>query len=42
MFAWRAARNILPTKTKLFDKGIIPVFTFEMCNEDPETTLHAL
>ena len=42
VFAWRAARNILPIKTKLFDRNIIPSFTCDLCNKDPETSSHAL
>uniref|UniRef100_A0A2N9GN60 Reverse transcriptase zinc-binding domain-containing protein n=1 Tax=Fagus sylvatica TaxID=28930 RepID=A0A2N9GN60_FAGSY len=34
VFAWRAAHNILPTKTKLFDRNIISSFTCDLCNED--------
>jgi hypothetical protein len=41
MFAWRAFSNILPYKT-IFDEGILPAFTYEMCNEDLKTLFHAL
>jgi hypothetical protein len=41
VFAWRASNNILPSKTRLFDKGILPSYTCDLCGEGPETLIHA-
>ena len=42
VFMWRACLDILPTRTKLFDRGILSFFTCQWCEDDPETTSHVL
>jgi hypothetical protein len=42
LFMWRACLDILPTKTKLFDKGLIHSVSCLWCEEDPETASHVL
>uniref|UniRef100_A0A2N9I6M1 CCHC-type domain-containing protein n=1 Tax=Fagus sylvatica TaxID=28930 RepID=A0A2N9I6M1_FAGSY len=41
-FIWRACRNILPSKTKLFEKKISSSFSCPWCEEEPETCDHVL
>ena len=41
-FIWRACHNILPTKTKLFEKKISTSFSCPWCEEEPETCDHIL
>uniref|UniRef100_A0A2N9H5H6 CCHC-type domain-containing protein n=1 Tax=Fagus sylvatica TaxID=28930 RepID=A0A2N9H5H6_FAGSY len=41
-FMWRACKDILPTQTKLFDKGCIHTFTCLWCGEEAETRDHVL
>uniref|UniRef100_A0A2N9FK76 Reverse transcriptase domain-containing protein n=1 Tax=Fagus sylvatica TaxID=28930 RepID=A0A2N9FK76_FAGSY len=41
-FIWRACRNILPTKTKLFEKKISSSFSSPWSEEEPETCDHVL
>jgi hypothetical protein len=41
-FLWRACSNILPTRSKLFDKKISFTYSCSSCNEEAETTVHAL
>jgi hypothetical protein len=42
LFAWRACRNIVPTKTKLFEKGLTATFSCSWCMEEAETIDHVL
>ncbi len=42
VFMWRACLDILPTRTKLFDRGILSSFSCQWCEEDPETSSHVL
>jgi hypothetical protein len=42
LFMWRACLDILPTRTKLFDKGILHSFSCQWCETDPETSSHVL
>jgi hypothetical protein len=39
---WRACLDILPTQVKLFDRRILSFVTCPWCDDDPETTSHAL
>ena len=39
---WRACMDILPTRTKLFDKGFLHSFLCKWCEVEPETSLHVL
>ena len=41
-FCWRAINEILPTKSKLFHKGILQSFSCDLCQEEPETVIHSL
>jgi hypothetical protein len=42
LFTWKACRNILPTQTKLFDRGLSNSFSCKWCLEEPETCDHIL
>ena len=42
LFMWRACLDILPTRTKLFDKGLIHSFSCQWCEMEPETLSHVL
>jgi hypothetical protein len=42
LFAWRACRNIVPTKTKLFEKGLTATSSCSWCMEEAETIDHVL
>jgi hypothetical protein len=42
LFIWRACRNILPTQTKLFDRGITGTLTCGWCMDEVETVNHVL
>ena len=42
VFMWWAWSNILPTDTKLFDKGISHSFSCQWCNDGVETLDHIL
>ena len=42
MFIWRACKNILPTQTNLFDKGVTQTFSCLWCEDEAETTDHVL
>jgi hypothetical protein len=42
LFIWRTCLDILPTKTKLFDKGLIHSVSCLWCEEEPETLSHVL
>jgi hypothetical protein len=42
VFMWRACLDILPTRTKLFDRGILSSFSCQWCEENPETPSHVL
>jgi hypothetical protein len=39
---WRACLDILPSKTKLFDKGLIHSVSCLWCEEEPESSSHVL
>ena len=41
-FLWRACSNILPTRTKLFDKKILSTYSCTFCQEEAETVIHIL
>ncbi len=41
-FMWRACLDILPTKTKLFGKGLIHTVSCLWCEEEPELSAHVL
>lgn len=41
-FLWRACREILPVRERLFRKGIGPSKVCPVCNAEDETVLHAL
>lgn len=41
-FVWRVCRNILPTKTKLFDRKITSSYSCTWCLNEPETVDHVL
>jgi hypothetical protein len=41
-FIWKACRNILPTLTKLFDKGVSHAYSCQWCLDEPETCDHLL
>ena len=42
LFMWRACLDILPTRTKLFDKGLLHSFLCQWCEMEPETLSHVL
>jgi hypothetical protein len=42
LFMWRACQDILPTKTKLFDKGLLHSVSCLWCEGEPETSSHVL
>jgi hypothetical protein len=42
LFMWRACLDILPTRTKLFDKGVLNSFSCQWCGDESETTSHVL
>ena len=42
LFMWRACLDILPTKTKLFDKGLIHSVSCLWCEGEPESSSHVL
>ena len=42
VFMWRACLDILPTRTKLFDRGILSSFSCQWCEENPESPSHVL
>uniref|UniRef100_A0A2N9H9Z1 Reverse transcriptase domain-containing protein n=2 Tax=Fagus sylvatica TaxID=28930 RepID=A0A2N9H9Z1_FAGSY len=42
MFLWRACRNILPTQTNLFDRGVSQTYSCKWCLEEAETSDHVL
>ena len=42
LFMWRACLDILPTKTKLYDKGLIHSVSCLWCEGEPESTSHIL
>jgi hypothetical protein len=42
LFMWRACLNILPTRTNLFDKGILHSFSCQWCEDESETLSHVL
>jgi hypothetical protein len=42
LFMWRACLDIIPTRTKLFDKGILHSFSCQWCETEPETSSHVL
>uniref|UniRef100_A0A2N9G5C3 CCHC-type domain-containing protein n=1 Tax=Fagus sylvatica TaxID=28930 RepID=A0A2N9G5C3_FAGSY len=42
LFMWRACLDILPTKTKLFDKGLIHSVSCLWCEGEPESSSHIL
>uniref|UniRef100_A0A2N9IE72 Reverse transcriptase zinc-binding domain-containing protein n=1 Tax=Fagus sylvatica TaxID=28930 RepID=A0A2N9IE72_FAGSY len=42
MFIWRACKNILPTQTNLFDRGVTQTFSCHWCEDEAETTDHVL
>ena len=42
VFIWKACKNILPTKTKLFDKGISNSVSCVWCEDEVETGDHLL
>ena len=42
MFIWRACKNILPTQTNLFDRGVTQTFSYHWCEDVAETTDHIL
>ncbi len=42
LFMWRACMDILPTRTKLFDKGFLHSFLCKWCEVEPETSSHVL
>ncbi len=39
---WRAWLDIRPTRTKLFDKGVLNSFSCQWCGDESETTSHVL
>ena len=39
---WRACWDILPTRTKLFDKGFLHSYSCQWCEVEPETSSHVL
>ena len=41
-FVWRVCRNILPTKTKLFERKLTSSYSCTWCMEEPETVDHVL
>jgi hypothetical protein len=42
VFMWHACNSTLPTKTKLFQRGIVPSFACPICNKHLETEKHIL
>ena len=40
LFIWKACKNIVPTQTKLFDKGLSSSFSCQWCLEEPEMCSH--
>ena len=42
LFLWRAYLDILPTRTKLFDKGVTHSFSCHWCEDEAETASHVL
>ncbi len=42
LFVWKACQNIIPTQTKLFEKGITHSFSCLWCEDEPETSDHIL
>jgi hypothetical protein len=42
LFIWKACQNIIPTQTKLFEKGITHSYSCLWCEDEPETSDHVL
>ena len=42
LFMWRACLDILPTRTKLFDRGVLHSFSCQWCEDAAETSSHVL
>uniref|UniRef100_A0A2N9IK08 Integrase catalytic domain-containing protein n=1 Tax=Fagus sylvatica TaxID=28930 RepID=A0A2N9IK08_FAGSY len=42
LFIWRACKTILPTQTKLFDKGVSHTYSCLWCGDEAETVDHLL
>uniref|UniRef100_A0A2N9FNB8 Reverse transcriptase domain-containing protein n=1 Tax=Fagus sylvatica TaxID=28930 RepID=A0A2N9FNB8_FAGSY len=42
LFVWKACQNIIPTQTKLFEKGIAHSYSCLWCEDEPETNDHVL
>uniref|UniRef100_A0A2N9F3X0 Reverse transcriptase domain-containing protein n=1 Tax=Fagus sylvatica TaxID=28930 RepID=A0A2N9F3X0_FAGSY len=42
LFIWKACQNIIPTQTKLFEKGITHLYSCLWCEDEPETSDHVL
>ena len=42
IFMWRACLDILPNRTKLFEKGVLHSFSCQWCEDEPETSSHVL
>lgn len=41
-FCWTVCNNLLPTKTNLALKKIVPSSEFPICLKEPETVVHCL
>ena len=42
VFNWRVLHNILSTKVNLFERKITSTYSCELCEEEPETSIHVL